>query len=544
MLSHELPPRRSRQNPWRGGATAAPAGMVAVTLRESVGGCRHHEPLRVELHVAARRQGTGFDSGSIPAGAGARRLRRPLRLSDAGPASDRRRGECAAQRDRAAGREFSTGFGGARESVGGALWDERNAECRWRRPRDPERATEEPRGNRGRGHVRRSWPQVSDLGTRALPYAARGGHRDGAHAEAAAGIPEGRARGAGSTGMTMGRDTDNGVAGGLARHIPVLGHPAVEFLNVRDSRTYIDGTFGAGGHSRMILAAADCRVIALDRDQSAIAGGAGLVAEANGRLTLVEDRFSELDRVAREFGVDAVDGVLLDVGVSSMQLDEAARGFSFRQDGPLDMRMGREGVSAAEVIAHASERDLAAIIHTLGEERHARAVARAIAAARREAPITSTRSLADIVARVVRAKPGDIHPATRTFQGLRIFVNEELAELAQALAAAERILKPGGRLVVISFHSLEDRIVKSFLAARGQVRHASRHLPQADEPELSFRLLTRRPVTPDAAETAANPRARSAKLRAAERAAAPARVTDIADLLPRLPALADTARIR
>ncbi|HKA72730.1 MAG TPA: 16S rRNA (cytosine(1402)-N(4))-methyltransferase RsmH [Xanthobacteraceae bacterium] len=342
----------------------------------------------------------------------------------------------------------------------------------------------------------------------------------------------------------MGRDTDAGVAGGLARHIPVLGRQAVECLRPRDGATYIDGTFGAGGHSRLILAAADCRVIAIDRDQTAVAQGADLVESAGGRLTLVEDRFSALDRVARTLGVDAVDGVLLDVGVSSMQLDAAERGFSFRLDGPLDMRMGRDGVSAADVVAHAAERDLAAIVAALGEERRARAVARAIVAARKDAPIETTRALADIVARVVRAKPGDIHPATRTFQALRIFVNDELGELAGALVAAERVLKPGGRLVVISFHSLEDRIVKSFIAERSQVRRGSRHLPEPDAQEPSFRMLTRRPLTPDAAESSANPRARSAKLRAAERTAAAAPAADIVHLLPRLPALDTFPRTR
>jgi 16S rRNA (cytosine1402-N4)-methyltransferase len=345
--------------------------------------------------------------------------------------------------------------------------------------------------------------------------------------------------------MTMGRDTGQGVAGGLARHIPVLARPAFEFLNVRDGGTYIDGTFGAGGHSRLVLdAAAATRVIAIDRDPAAIRSGADLVAAAGGRLTLVNERFSELDEVARERDVSAVDGVLLDVGVSSMQLDDAARGFSFRHDGPLDMRMDSEGPSAADVVAHASERDLAAVIATLGEERHARAVARAIVAARRDAPITSTARLADIVARVVRTKPGDIHPATRTFQALRIFVNDELGELAGALAAAERILKDGGRLVVIAFHSLEDRIVKTFLAERGKPRHASRHMPQAVEAAPSFRLLTRRPVSPDDDELAANPRARSAKLRAAERTAAAPLAMDVARLLPRLPALQDVMKGR
>ena len=225
-----------------------------------------------------------------------------------------------------------------------------------------------------------------------------------------------------------------------------------------------------------------------------------------------------------------------------MQLDQAERGFSFRLDGPLDMRMGGDGPSAADVVAQASERDLANIIFQLGEERHSRGVARAIVAARKNAPIDTTRALADIVGRVVRAKPNQIHPATRTFQALRIFVNEELAELAQALAAAERILKPAGRLVVVTFHSLEDRIVKTFLAERSRTMAGSRHLPEVEAPAPTFRLLTKRPVAPDEAETAANPRARSAKLRAAERTDAPPRDADLDALLPRLPSLADVVR--
>ena len=332
------------------------------------------------------------------------------------------------------------------------------------------------------------------------------------------------------------------VAGGPARHVPVLARPALELLNVRDGGIYIDGTFGAGGYSRAILAAANAQVIGIDRDQSAVANGSGLVQSANGRLTLVEERFSALDRVAEKFGHAAVDGVVLDLGVSSMQLDEADRGFSFRFDGPLDMRMGSEGVSAADVVAQASERDLADIIFQLGEERHSRAVARAIVAARKQTPIVTTRALAEIVGRVVRSKPNQIDPATRTFQALRIFVNEELAELAAALAAAERILKTSGRLVVVTFHSLEDRIVKSFLAERSRTVGVSRHLPEVEAPAPTFHLLTKRPIVPDAAETAANPRARSAKLRAGERNDAPPRASDVSALLPPLPALADIAR--
>ena len=343
--------------------------------------------------------------------------------------------------------------------------------------------------------------------------------------------------------MTTGSDGGSpAVAGGRARHIPVLGRQSIEALAPRAGGFYVDGTFGAGGHTRALLEAADCRVIAIDRDPTAIAGGAELVAAAAGRLTLVENEFSALDAVVADRGVAAVDGVLLDLGVSSMQLDEAERGFSFRFDGPLDMRMGIDGPSAADIVAHGSERDLATIIFLLGEERHSRAVARAIVAARREAPIRTTKALADIVGRVVRAKPHEIHPATRTFQALRIFVNDELGEVAHALAAAERVLAPGGRLAVISFHSLEDRIVKTFLAERARTTGGSRHMPEVRRARPSFTLVAKRPIVADDAEVAANPRARSARLRVAERTDAPAIDTDIGELLPRLPALADVLR--
>ena len=343
--------------------------------------------------------------------------------------------------------------------------------------------------------------------------------------------------------MTAGSD-GTAAAGGPVRHVPVLVHAALELLKPRDGSVIIDGTFGAGGYSRAILDAAGTRVIGIDRDRGAIARGADLVQAADGRLTLVEERFSALDSVARRFGYAAVDGVVLDIGVSSMQLETAERGFSFRLDGPLDMRMGGEGPSAADVVALASERDLAAIIATLGEERHARPIARSIAAARRAAPIATTRALAETITRVVHPRPSLIHPATRTFQALRIFVNEELTELAMALAAAERILKPSGRLVVVSFHSLEDRIVKSFLAARGRTAGVSRHRPGVDGAAPTFHILTKRPIVPDESENAANPRARSAKLRAAERTEAPARAEELAPLLPRLPSLADIMKGR
>lgn len=323
------------------------------------------------------------------------------------------------------------------------------------------------------------------------------------------------------------------------RHIPVLGAEAVDLLNPRGGGIYVDATFGAGGYSRAILDAADTRVIGIDRDRTAIAGGFDLVDRSNGRLTLVEDRFSNLAEVCAAQGASRVDGVVMDVGVSSMQVDEAGRGFSFRLDGPLDMRMGHDGPTAADVVARASEADLANIIYIFGEERHSRAVARAVVAARKETPITTTRALAEIVGKVVWAKPGEIHPSTRTFQALRIFVNEELDELHLALAAAERVLKPGGRLVVVSFHSLEDRMVKNFLAERGKTGGGSRHLPEVAQSAPSFRILTKRPVTAGDDEVRANPRARSAKLRAAERTDAP---PFAADALPKWPSLADVMR--
>jgi len=323
------------------------------------------------------------------------------------------------------------------------------------------------------------------------------------------------------------------------RHIPVLGRQAIGMLQPRAGGIYVDATFGAGGYSRAILEAGGTRVIGIDRDRSAVTAGFDLVDRSDGRLTLVEDRFSNLAEICAAQGVDAVDGVVMDVGVSSMQLDEAERGFSFRLGGPLDMRMGHDGPTAADVIAKASEADLANIIYIFGEERHSRSLARAIVAARREAPITTTRALADIIAKVVRTKPGEIHPATRTFQALRILVNEELDELHLALSAAERMLKPGGRLVVVSFHSLEDRIVKNFLVERAKAGGGSRHLPVIAQAAPSFHILTKRPVTPDEDEVAANPRARSAKLRAAERTEAPAHR---AAALPAWPTLAAVMR--
>ena len=324
-----------------------------------------------------------------------------------------------------------------------------------------------------------------------------------------------------------------------SRHVSVLGREAVEMLAPRDGGIYVDATFGAGGYSRAILGTPGTRVIGIDRDRSAITGGFDLVDNSDGRLTLVEDRFSNLIEICTAQGIAAVDGVVMDVGVSSMQLDQGERGFSFRLGGPLDMRMGHDGPTAADVVAKASETDLANIIYIFGEERHSRGVARAIVAARKDAPITTTQGLADIVGKVVRSKPNEIHPATRTFQALRIFVNEELDELHLALSASERVLKPGGRLVVVSFHSLEDRIVKDFFNARGKAASGSRHLPEVAQAAPSFQILTKRPVTPGDTEIAANPRARSAKLRAAERTNAPAHA---AGTLPAWPTLPDVMR--
>lgn len=308
-------------------------------------------------------------------------------------------------------------------------------------------------------------------------------------------------------------------------HRPVLLAETCDVLALGRGGLFIDGTFGAGGYTRAILAAHSATsVLAVDRDPDAIRAGQALVRAEGGRLILVQGRFGELDRLAEAAapGRPAA-GVVLDIGVSSMQLDEAERGFSFRQDGPLDMRMSRAGPSAADLVNTAEEAELADIFHFYGEERRARAVARAVVEARRRAPIATTGQLADLVARHVRAEPGGIHPATRVFQGLRIAVNDELGELVRALHAAERLLRPGGRLAVVTFHSLEDRLVKLFLAARsGRGGSASRHRPEAKAPPPTFTPVTKGPVLPGEAELAANPRARSAKLRAAERTDAPA----------------------
>jgi 16S rRNA (cytosine1402-N4)-methyltransferase len=308
--------------------------------------------------------------------------------------------------------------------------------------------------------------------------------------------------------------------------MPVLLAEALKHLNVVEGGRYIDATFGAGGYTRAILERGGL-VLAIDRDPQATAAGAALVTEAGGRLTLVEGRFSDLDRHASAAGFAPVDGIVLDVGVSSMQLDEAGRGFSFRLDGPLDMRMSASGPDAASVVNGAPARELATIIGVLGEERKAGRIARAIEWARAETPIVSTGQLAEIVARAAGPVGASrIHPATRTFQALRIFINRELEEIAAGLAAAEAVLREGGRLVVVSFHSLEDRIVKRFLQERSQSARGSRHAPLAESAPPTFTLITRGAIEPGEAEINANPRARSARLRAAVRNAAPRRPID------------------
>jgi 16S rRNA (cytosine1402-N4)-methyltransferase len=295
-------------------------------------------------------------------------------------------------------------------------------------------------------------------------------------------------------------------------------------LDVKRGGMFIDGTFGAGGYTRAIIDAHPRNtVIGIDRDPDAIAGGAALVAKLKKRLILVPGRFGDLDTIATSQGHESVDGVVLDIGVSSMQLDEAERGFSFRNDGPLDMRMEQEGPSAADLVNESSEAELADIFYHYGEERRARAVARAVIETRRRQPFETTRQLADLIASLIRQEPNGIHPATRVFQGLRIAVNDELGELVRALHAAERILKPGGRLVVVTFHSLEDRIVKQFFSVHtGRAPSGSRHLPTTAAAQPTFDAITRGPIGPSDQEIARNPRARSAKLRAGARTDAPA----------------------
>ena len=307
---------------------------------------------------------------------------------------------------------------------------------------------------------------------------------------------------------------------GQAPHKPVLIDEVVGALALQPGDTAVDGTFGAGGYSRAMLAVGAGRVIGFDRDPDAIAEGPSLVPDA--RLTLVEERFSQMDRVLAERGIGPVDAIALDIGVSSMQIDRAERGFSFQADGPLDMRMDQSGPTAAEFLNQAEEAEIARILRDYGEEPRARTIARAIVAAR---PLERTSQLAAIVRRAVGHRPGQkTDPATRTFQAIRIHLNAELDELEQGLEAAERSLKAGGRIAVVTFHSLEDRIVKRFFRERsGGTPAGSRHRPAlVDTIEPKFERGAK-PVSPSERELAANPRARSARLRSAVRTSAPAR---------------------
>jgi 16S rRNA (cytosine1402-N4)-methyltransferase len=336
--------------------------------------------------------------------------------------------------------------------------------------------------------------------------------------------------------------------------MPVLLAEVLQALGPRDDELIIDGTFGAGGYSRAILEAAKCRVLAFDRDITAVRAAAAMCAGFPNRLRVINRPFSDMEEIGRiEETPNSqpliegpfADGVVLDIGVSSMQLDQAERGFSFMHDGPLDMRMSAAvdpltgevadtGESAADFLNHAEEDTIANVIYAYGEEKKSRWIAKAIVKARLERPFTRTLELADLVLRVFHGRKIDgRHPATRTFQALRIYVNDELGELARALAAAERILKPGGRLAVVTFHSLEDRIVKRFLATRsGKEKGTSRYLP-VQSVKLrapSFQIVNSRPLTPSQGELDLNPRSRSARLRAAIRTDCPPWPLDLKDL--------------
>ncbi len=322
---------------------------------------------------------------------------------------------------------------------------------------------------------------------------------------------------------TPAQDAEARLETAAGAHVPVLCSQVVAALAPQAGEVFVDGTFGRGGYSRAILAQADCRVFGIDRDPQAIAHGRTLAMASDlaGRLQLLEGCFGDMAALLAAHDVATVDGVTLDLGVSSPQLDQAERGFSFLRDGPLDMRMGGEGPSAADLVNTLEEAELANIIYLYGEERRSRSIARAIVAAR---PINRTLHLAEVVHSVMRRSPDGIDTATRTFQALRIAVNDELGELERGLLAAETLLAPGGRLAVVSFHSLEDRIVKQFLRTRaGGDASGSRHRPDSGPgPTPSFTLVSKKPVIADEAEARANPRARSAKLRIAIRTQAPA----------------------
>lgn len=349
--------------------------------------------------------------------------------------------------------------------------------------------------------------------------------------------------------MSSGRETVGGNGGSeKAEHIPVLLSPILQALHPQKNEIYLDGTFGRGGYSRAILQAADCKLIAIDCDPDAIAKGQKLVVDFEGRLSLVHGRFGDMMDIAAQYfdltepepePEGLLDGIVLDLGVSSPQLDEAERGFSFQKDGPLDMRMAQQGQSAADVVNTFSESDIASILFLFGEERKSRWIANAIVKARAEEPFTRTSQLSALVTKVLGKKLGQKkHPATRSFQALRLFVNGELDQLVLALQASERLLKPDGRLVIVTFHSLEDRIVKRYMnECAGRVSQGSRHLPDLNitPPKPSFKLLKQRGDSASKEELAQNPRARSARIRAALRTQNPPMQPDVTALgLPKL----------
>jgi 16S rRNA (cytosine1402-N4)-methyltransferase len=331
---------------------------------------------------------------------------------------------------------------------------------------------------------------------------------------------------------TVDKTATTSVVGGPTRHIPVLLEEVARAMGAKPNEIIIDGTFGAGGYTSRILGDG-ASVIGIDRDPDAIAAGQSLVQSSNGKLTLWHGAFSDLEEAANGA---VIDGVMLDIGVSSMQIDEGARGFSFMRDGPLDMRMAQDGVSAADVVNRAKVNDLIRIFGLLGEEKNASRIARMIERERVAAPFETTKQLAAAIEKLIPRRHDDrIHPATRVFQALRIYVNDELGQLTQALCAAERVLKPGGRLVVVTFHSLEDRIVKKFFTDRADAGSGSRHLPQIEVKSPTFNLPFKGVVEPTDAECAVNVRARSAKLRVGIRTDAKPRNDTEFSSLPRLP---------
>lgn len=308
-------------------------------------------------------------------------------------------------------------------------------------------------------------------------------------------------------------------------HKPVMIQEVLDALQPKDGDIIVDGTFGRGGYSRAFLESADCQVWGLDRDPEAVQSGHELEQEKGPRFHILDSCFGDMDTALSTQNISKVHSIALDLGVSSPQIDQASRGFSFAKDGPLDMRMSQKGPSAADLVNSLPEDELADIIYQYGDERHSRRIAKKIVAMRRENPINTTKQLADIIYSVMPRHGKGIDPATRTFQALRIKVNDELGELERGLDLAERLLVPGGRLAVVSFHSLEDRCVKQFLKARSETRSSSgnRHIPDSNEirPAPTFELGSRKAVKPSDQECRDNPRARSAKLRWAIRTSAP-----------------------